>query len=79
MQREKDNEEKRKQEDLIRRDKNIMIEKFEKITKKNKINKNEFYKEVFSPINLKIISNFKMIYLNKLKYYIIIHLLIFIF
>jgi hypothetical protein len=59
LQREKDNEEKRKQEDLIRKDNNFMIEKFEKIAKKNKKNKNEFYKEVFSPINLKIISNLK--------------------
>lgn len=53
-------EEKRRQEELLRRKKQMMLEKFEKLAQKGRYNKDEFYREVFTPNSLALLS--KLIY-----------------
>jgi len=49
-------EEKRRQEEQLIRKKQIMLEKFEKLAQKARYNKDEFYREVFTPSSLAILS-----------------------
>lgn len=49
-------EEKRRQEELLKRKKHMMLEKFEKLAQKARYNKDEFYREVFTPTSLALLS-----------------------
>ena len=56
IQNQKAAEERRKREELLRRNKISMLEKFEKIAQKARYNKDEFYREVFTPNSMPILS-----------------------
>jgi len=57
MQKQLYNEEKRKLDEELRIKKRIMLEKFEKIAQKAKYQKDEYYREVFTPKTLALLSN----------------------
>jgi len=50
-------EEKIRQEEQLMRQRQIMLEKFKKLAQKAKYNKDEFYREVFTPTSLALLSN----------------------
>jgi hypothetical protein len=49
-------EEKRKKEDQIRKSKSDMIARFEKIAQKARRNKDNFYREIFTPVSMAVFS-----------------------
>lgn len=58
MKNQKDAEEKRRKEELLRWNKIKMLETFEKISQKGRYNKDEFYREVFSSASMALLSKY---------------------
>jgi hypothetical protein len=56
MQKKKNNDNNRKKEEELRRLKQIMLEKFDKVKHKPNYDKEEFYKEIFTSNMLGILS-----------------------
>jgi len=48
-------EEKRRKDELLKTKKYKMLEKFEKIAQKARFNKDEFYREIFTPNSLALL------------------------
>jgi len=55
MQKQLYEEEKRKQDEQLRRKKQIMLEKFQKMAQKARFKKDDFYRQIFTPRSMAIL------------------------
>jgi len=54
-------EEKRRQDAELRKKKRVMLENFENLAQKARYNRDEFYREVFTPRSRALLSNYQLL------------------
>lgn len=61
MQKQLYEEEKRKQDEQLRRKKQIMLEKFERMAQKARFKKDDFYRQIFTPRSMALLLSKNLI------------------